>query len=46
LEISEASVHGTPWTHHLTALIYGLDYAAICFLLAVWVFRRKNLTKE
>ena len=46
LEISEASVHATPWTQHLTALTYGLDYAAICFLLAVWAFRRKNLTRE
>jgi hypothetical protein len=45
LEISEASVHATPWTVHLTSLAYGLDYAAACFLLAVLVFRRKNLTR-
>jgi len=46
LEIAQASLRSTTWTQHLTSLIYGLDYAAVCFLLAVWAFRRKSLTRE
>jgi hypothetical protein len=34
------------WTDHLLALSYGLDYALICFLLAVWSFRYRSLTRD
>lgn len=46
LEISEASVRAATWGDHLTSLLYGLDYAAICFLFAAWAFRRRSLTRE
>ncbi len=46
LVITRASVKPYPWTSHLTALAYGLDYALVCFLLAVLVFRRRGLSRE
>jgi ABC-type transport system involved in multi-copper enzyme maturation permease subunit len=46
LQITQASIHSVPWSDHLTALTYGLDYAAACFLLAAWAFRGKSLTRE
>jgi ABC-type transport system involved in multi-copper enzyme maturation permease subunit len=46
LAITSASLRPTPWSTHVTALVYGLDYALVCFLLAVWSFRRRGLTRE
>ena len=46
LAISSASLEKTPWTHHLTALAYGLDQALVCLLFAAWAFRRRGLTRE
>jgi ABC-type transport system involved in multi-copper enzyme maturation permease subunit len=46
LAITSASLKRTPWTQHLTALAYGLDYGLICFLFAAWAFRRRSLTRE
>jgi ABC-type transport system involved in multi-copper enzyme maturation permease subunit len=46
LAIVSASLKKTPWTQHLTALAYGLDYALICLLFAAWAFRRRSLTRE
>jgi ABC-type transport system involved in multi-copper enzyme maturation permease subunit len=46
LAITAASLKKTPWTEHLTALAYGLDYGLICFLFAAWAFRRRALTRE
>ncbi|MGA8597745.1 MAG: ABC transporter permease subunit [Bryobacteraceae bacterium] len=43
LTITQSSLHSTPWTHHVTALAYAFDYALVCFLLAVWSFRRRSL---
>lgn len=45
LALTQASLHPEPWTHHLTALVYGLDYALVCFLLAVWSFRKRSLSR-
>jgi ABC-type transport system involved in multi-copper enzyme maturation permease subunit len=45
LVVTQASLHATPWTHHLTALAYGLNYALVCFLLAVWSFRKHSLAR-
>lgn len=45
LVLTQASLRAEPWTHHLTALIYGLDYALVCFLLAIWSFRRRSLSR-
>jgi len=46
LVITRASLRPFPWTSHLTALTYGVDYALVCFLLAVLVFQRRSLTRD
>jgi ABC-type transport system involved in multi-copper enzyme maturation permease subunit len=46
LVITRASIKTYPWTNHLTAIAYGLDYALICFLLAMFVFQYRSLTRE
>ena len=46
LTISRASLKPFPWTNHLTALVYGLDYALVCFLLAVFVFQYRSLSRD
>jgi ABC-type transport system involved in multi-copper enzyme maturation permease subunit len=43
LTISQAQLKALPWTHHLTVLTYGLDWAAVLLLLAAWSFRRRPL---
>jgi ABC-type transport system involved in multi-copper enzyme maturation permease subunit len=44
--ITRASLKPFPWTNHLTALAYGVDYALVCFLLAVFVFQRRSLARD
>ena len=44
--ITRASLRPFPWTNHLTALAYGVDYALVCFLLAVFVFERRSLARD
>jgi ABC-type transport system involved in multi-copper enzyme maturation permease subunit len=46
LSITETSLKRMAWTDHLLALSYGLDYALVCFLLAVWSFRYRSLTRD
>jgi ABC-type transport system involved in multi-copper enzyme maturation permease subunit len=46
LTITRATLKTAPWTDHLTALTYGLDYALVCFLLAVWLFRNRSLSRD
>jgi ABC-type transport system involved in multi-copper enzyme maturation permease subunit len=46
MEITRASIKPFPWTNHLTALAYGVDYALVCFLLAAFVFRRRSLARD
>lgn len=46
LAISSSSLKPTPWTEHLTALVYGLDQAVVWMLLAAWSFGRRSLTRE
>lgn len=46
LAITRASLKPYPWTNHLTALAYGLDYALVCFLLALWVFQHRSLSRD
>lgn len=46
LALTSTSLKPPPWTDHLTALAYGLDYALVCFLLAAWSFRRRSLARE
>lgn len=45
LGVSQSALHSTPWTDHLTALAYGLDYGLVCFLLAAWSFRKRSLSR-
>jgi ABC-type transport system involved in multi-copper enzyme maturation permease subunit len=46
LAIKRASLKPFPWTNHLTALAYGLDYALVFFLLAVLVFQHRSLSRD
>jgi ABC-type transport system involved in multi-copper enzyme maturation permease subunit len=46
LAITRASFKPYPWTNHLTALAYGLDYALVCFLLAIFIFQYRGLTRD
>jgi ABC-type transport system involved in multi-copper enzyme maturation permease subunit len=46
LTITQARLKQIPWADHATALAYGLDYALVFFLLAVWAFRRRGLARD
>ena len=46
LTMTQASLQRYPWTDHLTALAYGLDYALVCFLLAIAVFQYRSLSRD
>jgi len=46
LEITHASLKQTGWLEHLTTISYGLDYALVCLLLAVWSFHYRNLKRD
>jgi ABC-type transport system involved in multi-copper enzyme maturation permease subunit len=46
LSITRASLKPFPWTNHLTALTYGLNYAFVCLLLAFLVFQYRSLTRD
>jgi ABC-type transport system involved in multi-copper enzyme maturation permease subunit len=46
LTITRATLRIAPWTDHMTALAYGLDYALMCFLLAAWLFRKRSLSRD
>ena len=44
--ITEASLKQINWLSHLTTLAYGLDYALVCLLLAMWSFHYRGLTRD
>jgi ABC-type transport system involved in multi-copper enzyme maturation permease subunit len=46
LTITKAALKPIPWSEHATALAYGLDYSLVVFLLAVWLFRHRSVTRE
>jgi ABC-type transport system involved in multi-copper enzyme maturation permease subunit len=46
LGMTQANLRPIAWTRHATALAYGIDYATVLFLLAVWSFRRRPLTRD
>lgn len=46
LSITQTSLHQTTWLQHTVTLAYGLDYAAVWLLLALWSFRSKGLTRD
>jgi ABC-type transport system involved in multi-copper enzyme maturation permease subunit len=46
LTITQAALKPVPWRDHAITLAYGLDYALVFFLLAVWSFRFRNLSRD
>jgi ABC-type transport system involved in multi-copper enzyme maturation permease subunit len=46
LTITKASLKPFPWTSHVTALAYGLDYALVWFLLAIVAFQYRGLARD
>ena len=46
LTIKEAAIKHVGWQDHLTALGYGLDYAAVLLLLAMWSFHNRSLRRD
>jgi ABC-type transport system involved in multi-copper enzyme maturation permease subunit len=46
LSVTQASLKQTGWLEHLTTLVYGLDYALVCLLLAAWSFHYRNLKRD
>ena len=46
LSITQATLKQMAWSDHLLTVAYGLDYALVCFLLAVWSFRYRSLTRD
>ncbi|HTV59818.1 MAG TPA: ABC transporter permease [Verrucomicrobiae bacterium] len=46
LALTKASLVSTSAVEHLTVLGYGLDYALVFFLLAVWSFHYRNLKRD
>ena len=43
--ITQASLQKVTWDVHAITLAYGLDYALVWFLLAVWSFQRRSLLR-
>lgn len=46
LTITRATLRAALWTDHATALVYGMDYALVCFLLAAWIFHSRSLSRD
>jgi hypothetical protein len=46
LTLTRATLQEATGAEHITALVYGLDYALVCFLLASWVFHSRSLSRD
>jgi ABC-type transport system involved in multi-copper enzyme maturation permease subunit len=46
LTITHASLKQAGWLEHLTTLAYGLDYALVLVLMAMWSFHYRSLTRD
>lgn len=46
LSINQASLKQTGWVEHLTTIAYGLDYAVVLLLLAMWSFHYRSLKRD
>ncbi|MGH9688740.1 MAG: ABC transporter permease [Candidatus Acidiferrales bacterium] len=46
MSLTQSSLKPVPWLDHVTALAYGLDYALICLLLAMWSFHYRSLRRD
>ena len=46
LEVTHASLKQAGWVEHLTTIAYGLDYALVCLVLAMWSFHYRSLKRD
>jgi len=46
LSLRQAALKPTTWMEHGTSLLYGLDYALVILLLAMWSFRARTLRRD
>lgn len=46
LEVTHASLKQAGWVEHLTTIAYGLDYALVCMVLAIWSFHYRSLKRD
>jgi ABC-type transport system involved in multi-copper enzyme maturation permease subunit len=46
LTITHASLKPAGWLEHVTTLSYGLDYALVLLLVAMWAFHYQSLTRD
>jgi ABC-type transport system involved in multi-copper enzyme maturation permease subunit len=46
LTITRATLQEATAAEHLTALVYGLDYALVCMVLAAWIFHSRSLSRD
>jgi ABC-type transport system involved in multi-copper enzyme maturation permease subunit len=46
LTITHASLKQAGWLEHLTTVTYGLDYALVFVLIAMWSFHYRSLTRD
>lgn len=46
LSLRQARLHSTTLLEHGTTLLYGVDYALVILLLAMWSFRGKSLRRD
>ena len=46
LTVTRATLRAALWTDHATALVYGVDYALVCFLFAAWIFHSRGLSRD
>jgi len=46
LTITRATLRAATAGEHLTALVYGVDYALVCFVLAAWIFHSRSLSRD
>lgn len=46
MSLTQSSLKPVGWLNHATALAYGLDYALVCLLLAMWSFHYRSLRRD
>jgi len=46
LSIKDSALRQTGWVEHLTTLAYGVDYALVMLLLAMWLFHYRSLKRD
>jgi len=46
LNIKQATLRQTGWTEHFLTLTYGVDYALVVLLLAMWSFHYRSLKRD